>query len=35
MNLESDRSLCPLCGGEKIPGKTTHTVDLGFNIMAK
>ena len=24
---------CPLCGGEKRPGKTTFTVDLGFGVV--
>ena len=24
---------CPLCGGEKHPGKTTFTADLGFGIV--
>jgi len=26
-------SLCPLCKGEKQPGKTTFTVDLGFGVV--
>ncbi len=25
-------NLCPLCGGKKIPGKTTFTIDLGFGL---
>ena len=24
---------CPLCGGEKGPGTTTFTVDLGFGVV--
>lgn len=24
---------CPLCGGEKKPGRTTFTVDLGFGVV--
>ena len=24
---------CPLCGGDKAPGKTTMTVELGFGIV--
>lgn len=27
----SDR--CPLCGGQRKPGKTTFTVDLGFGVV--
>jgi len=26
-------SLCPVCGGRKIAGKTTYSVDLGFGIV--
>jgi len=26
-------SQCPLCGGEKVPGKTTYAVDLGEGIV--
>ena len=33
MNSESVKSRCPLCDGYKEPGKTTHTVDLGFGIV--
>ena len=25
-------SVCPVCGGSKVPGKTTFTVDLGFGL---
>lgn len=25
-------SLCPICGGKKIAGKTVFTVDLGFGL---
>jgi YgiT-type zinc finger domain-containing protein len=24
---------CPFCGGHKIPGSTTFTVDLGFGVI--
>ncbi len=30
---ESFGSICPLCKGEKVPGTTTFTVDLGFGIL--
>ncbi len=31
---ELNRSgLCPVCGGRKIAGKTTYSVDLGFGIV--
>lgn len=33
MNIKSDSSLCPLCGGEKSPGKTTLTVELGYGVV--
>ncbi len=33
MSTESTVSRCPLCGGYKAPGRTTHTVDLGFGIV--
>ena len=25
--------MCPMCGGEKRPGKTTFTADLGFGVV--
>jgi len=25
--------ICPLCKGEKMPGTTTFTVDLGFGVL--
>ena len=27
------RDLCPVCGGTKIKGTTTFTVDLGFGVV--
>lgn len=30
MREESLKSKCPLCGGQKKPGKTIYSVDLGF-----
>ena len=33
MNMKSDSFLCPLCGGEKAPGKTTLTVELGYGVV--
>ncbi len=33
MNINSDISRCPLCGGEKAPGKTTLTVELGYGLV--
>lgn len=27
------KSHCPLCGGRKVPGKTTYSVDLGFGVV--
>jgi YgiT-type zinc finger domain-containing protein len=32
MKLKSG-DLCPLCGGERKPGTTTFTVDLGFGVV--
>lgn len=26
-------ALCPLCGGDKKPGTTTFTADLGFGVV--
>ena len=26
-------TLCPLCSGTKMPGKTTFTVDFGFGVV--
>jgi YgiT-type zinc finger domain-containing protein len=31
--LKKDAHACPLCGGEKKPGKTTFTVELGFGVV--
>jgi len=33
MNTNMAISCCPLCGGEKIEGKTTITVDLGYGLV--
>lgn len=33
MKKSNQKSLCPLCGGRKVSGKTTHTVDLGFGVV--
>ena len=33
MRDREESSRCPLCGGQKIPGSTTYTVDLGFGIV--
>ncbi len=27
------KSRCPLCGGSKVPGTTTYSVDLGFGVV--
>jgi len=26
-------SRCPMCGGEKVPGKTIYSVDLGTGVV--
>jgi YgiT-type zinc finger domain-containing protein len=31
--MSQDVGQCPLCGGEKEPGTTTFTVDLGFGVV--
>ena len=33
MNRNDEDSYCPLCGGNKTPGKTTSTVELGYGIV--
>ncbi len=33
MNVESEKSRCPLCGGHKTTGNTTHTADLGSGLV--
>ncbi len=33
MNSGETESLCPLCGGKKISGTTTYSVDLGFGVV--
>ncbi len=33
MARHKDAHVCPLCGGEKKPGKTTFTVELGFGVV--
>ncbi len=30
---DGSKSLCPLCGGEKAPGTTTFTAELGFGVV--
>ena len=31
--MSKSHGICPLCGGEKQPGKTTFTADLGTGIV--
>jgi YgiT-type zinc finger domain-containing protein len=31
--MSDSRALCALCGGDKEPGTTTFTVDLGFGVV--
>ena len=31
--MSDSNGICPLCGGEKQPGKTTFTVDLGTGVV--
>ena len=33
MNSNNENFYCPLCGGNKTPGKTTMTVELGYGIV--
>lgn len=33
MREEGLKSKCPLCGGQKKPGKTIYSVDLGFGVV--
>ena len=33
MRRQQQESGCPLCGGERVPGKTTYSVDLGFGVV--
>jgi len=33
MARHKETTACPLCGGEKKPGKTTFTVELGFGVV--
>ncbi len=33
MRGSNTNNLCPVCGGRKIAGKTTYSVDLGFGIV--
>ncbi len=33
MNRRRSGDLCPLCGGDKKPGTTTFTADLGFGVV--
>ena len=30
---EASRDVCPLCGGDKRPGTTTFTAELGFGVV--
>jgi len=30
---DSPSDLCPLCGGQKLPGKVTFTADLGTSLV--
>jgi YgiT-type zinc finger domain-containing protein len=29
----SKQNICPICGGKKVKGTTTFTVDLGFGVV--
>lgn len=31
--MKNPLHLCPLCGGEKIPGTTTFSVDIGSGVV--
>jgi len=33
MKTHPEQGKCPLCGGNKAPGKTTYSVDLGFGVV--
>lgn len=33
MREKNSKSKCPLCGGQKKPGKTIYSVDLGFGVV--
>ena len=33
MKKAVSKSHCPICGGRKMPGKTTYSVDLGFGVV--
>ena len=33
MKTGSQQGLCPICGGNRAPGKTTYSVDLGFGVV--
>jgi YgiT-type zinc finger domain-containing protein len=33
MKMNTNQSLCPLCGGHKEPGKTTYSVELGTGVV--
>jgi len=33
MKKNKSPDLCPLCGGDKKPGTTTFTADLGFGLV--
>jgi YgiT-type zinc finger domain-containing protein len=33
--MSESHGVCPLCGGEKQPGTTTFTVDLGFGVVVR
>ena len=33
MKENTNRNMCPLCGGRKEPGKTTYSVDLGSGVV--
>jgi len=32
---EASRDVCPLCGGDKRPGTTTFTAELGFGVVVR
>ncbi|MBI3596705.1 MAG: type II toxin-antitoxin system MqsA family antitoxin [Nitrospirae bacterium] len=33
MRRPAFKSCCPICGGRKVSGKTTFSVDLGFGVV--
>lgn len=33
MKTDNQQGPCPVCGGNRAPGKTTYSVDLGFGVV--